>query len=129
MTRKQWAALTLSLLALGIGGTIAAVSIIDPSAAAAGELVWRFAKWMEWDMDRTTAEALWVAIVTDTGRFAYDSTHPGTLRTAADLLKKGVRTSLINDIIYNAFPPKAIELKRRAWRSLHIWKNRKVKSE
>ena len=30
MTRKQWAALTLSLLALGIGGTIAAVSIIDP---------------------------------------------------------------------------------------------------
>ena len=30
MTRKQWAALTLSLLALGVGGTIAAVSIIDP---------------------------------------------------------------------------------------------------
>ena len=30
MTRKQWAALSLSLLALGIGGTIAAVAIVDP---------------------------------------------------------------------------------------------------
>lgn len=102
------------------------VAILDPAASSAGELIWQFAKWMEWDMDRATAEALWVAIVTDTGRFAYDSTRPGTLRTAADLLKKGVRTSLINDVIYSAFPPKAIELKRRAWRSLRIWKNRKV---
>ena len=30
MTRKQWAALSLSLLALGIGGTVAAVAIVDP---------------------------------------------------------------------------------------------------
>lgn len=102
------------------------VAIVDPAASSAGELVWRFAKWMEWPIDSATAEALWVAIVTDTGRFAYDSTKPGTLRAATDLLKRGVRTALINDIIYNSFPMKAMELKRRAWRSLHIWKNRKV---
>ena len=102
------------------------VSILDPTASSAGELVWQFAKWMEWPIDRATAEALWVAIVTDTGRFAYDSTRPRTLRAANDLLKHGVRTAAINDIIYNAFPLKAMELKRRAWRSLHIWKNRKV---
>ena len=104
----------------------AGVSILDPSASSAGELVWRFAKWMEWPMDRSTAEALWVAIVTDTGRFAHDSTSPRTLRAATDLLKRGVRTAMINDIIYNSFPMKAMELKRRAWRSLHVWKNRKV---
>ena len=103
-----------------------AVSIIDPTASSAGELVWRFAKWMEWPFDRAIAEALWVAIVTDSGRFAYDSTKPGTLRAAGDLLKYGVRTALINDILYCSFNTKAIELKRRAWRSLHIWKNRKV---
>jgi phosphoesterase RecJ-like protein len=67
-----------------------------------------------------------VALVTDSGRFAYESTSPGTLRTAADLLKHGVRTQWINDILYCSFSTKAIELKRRAWRSLHIWKNRKV---
>ena len=102
------------------------VSIIDPSAAAAGELVWRFAKWMEWPLDRVVAEALWVALVTDTGRFAYDSTSPAPLRTACDLLKYGVRTAYINDVLYCSFNARATELKRRAWRSLHIWKNRKV---
>ncbi len=101
-------------------------SIIDPDASAAGEIVWRFAKWMEWPLDRAIAEALWVAIVTDSGRFAYDSTRPGTLRAACDLLKHGVRTAFINDILYCSFSTKAMELKRRAWRSLHIWKNRKV---
>ena len=103
-----------------------AVSIIDPEASSAGEIVWRIAKWMEWPLDRATAEALWVAIVTDSGRFAYDSTRPGTLRAACDLLKYGVRTAQINDTLYCSFKTKSMELKRRAWRSLHIWKNRKV---
>ena len=107
-------------------GAFADVSIVDPTASSAGELVWRFAKWNEWKLDRASAEALWVAMITDSGRFAYDSTKPGTLRAAGDLLKYGVRTSLINDIIYGTFSRKAIELKRIAWRSLHIWKNRKV---
>jgi len=107
-------------------GTFAEISIVDSSASSAGELVWRFAKWNEWKLDRAIAEALWVAMITDSGRFAYDSTKPGTLRAAGDLLKHGVRTALINDIIYGTFSRKAIELKRIAWRSLHVWKNRKV---
>ena len=107
-------------------GSFADVSIIDPAASSAGELVWRFAKWNEWKLDSVTAEALWVAIVTDSGRFAYDSTSPRTLRAAGDLLKHGVRTAFINDVIYGTFSRKAIELKRIAWRSLRIWKNRRV---
>ena len=107
-------------------GTFADASIIDPGASSAGEIVWRFAKWREWPLDRASAEALWVAIVTDSGRFAYDSTRPGTMRAAGDLLKHGVRTTMIDDIIYGTFSRKAVELKRLAWRSLHIWKNRRV---
>ncbi len=107
-------------------GSFANVSIVDPEASSTGELIWRFAKWNEWKLDAVIAEALWVAIITDSGRFAYDSTKPATLRVAGDLLKYGVRTSLINDIVYGRFSRKAIGLKRIAWRSLHIWKNRKV---
>ena len=107
-------------------GAFADVSIVDPDASSTGELVWRFAKWNEWKIDQATAEALWVAIVTDSGRFAYDSTSPRTMRAAGDLLKCGVRTNWINDIIYGTFPRKAIELKRIAWRSLRVWKNRRV---
>ena len=107
-------------------GTFGDVQIVDPGASSAGEIVWRFAKWMEWKLDPAIAEALWVAMVTDSGRFAYDSTKPGTLRAAGDLLKYGVRTAFINDVIYGSFSRKSIELKKRAWKSLHIWKNRKV---
>lgn len=107
-------------------GSFADVSIVDSKASSTGEIIWRIARWNEWNLDTAIAEALWVAIVTDSGRFAYDSTNPGTMRAAGDLLKHGVRTALINDILYGTFPKKAIELKRIAWRSLHIWKNRKV---
>lgn len=107
-------------------GTFGDVQMCDPRASSTAEIIWRFAKWNEWPLCREIAEALWVAIVTDTGRFAYDSTSPQTLRAAGDILKHGVRTAYINDIIYGSFPRKAIELKRIAWRSLHIWKNLKV---
>ena len=107
-------------------GTFGDVQIVDPSASSAGEIVWRFAKFHGYKLDREIAEALWVALVTDTGRFAYDSTRAATLRAAGDLLRHGVRSSLINDIIYGTFARRAIELKKRAWRSLKIWKNRKV---
>lgn len=107
-------------------GTFGDVQIVDPDASSAGEIVWRVAKWMGWPLDAVCAEALWVAMITDTGRFAYDSTKPGTMRAAGDLLKHGVRTAFINDVIYGTFSRKSIELKRIAWRSLHVWKNRKV---
>ena len=107
-------------------GSFGDAKILDPSASSASELVWRFAKWMEWKLDKASAEALWVGMITDSGRFAYDSTSPQTLRAAGDLLKYGVRTAYFNDLIYCSFSRKSIELKRIAWRSLHIWKNRKV---
>lgn len=107
-------------------GSFGDAKILDPSASSASELVWRFAKWMEWKLDRASAEALWVGMITDSGRFAYDSTSPQTLRAAGDLMKYGVRTAYFNDLIYCSFSRKSIELKRIAWRSLHIWKNRKV---
>ena len=107
-------------------GSFGDAQIVDPSASSAGELVWRLAKWCEWPLDRASAEALWVALVTDTGRFAYDATSPRTLRAAGDLLKHGVRTAMINDVLFGSFSRKTIGLKRLAWRSLHIWKNRKV---
>ncbi|MBR0197441.1 MAG: bifunctional oligoribonuclease/PAP phosphatase NrnA [Kiritimatiellae bacterium] len=107
-------------------GTFGDVQIVDSQASSAAEICWSFAKWMELPIDEVSAEALWVGLITDTGRFAYDSVRPETFHAAADLVKKSVRTALINDIIYNTFPRKSMELKRLAWRTLHIWKNRRV---
>ena len=102
------------------------LTVIDAEATAAAVIVWRFAKFMGWKPNPAIAEALWVALVTDSGRFAYQTTSPETMRMAAELLETGVDTNRINDIIFNTFNTRAIKLKRILWRSLHVWKNRKV---
>ncbi len=94
---------------------------VVPDASSTGELVHRFAKRLRWPIDTRTAEALWVALVTDTGRFAYSCTHPSTLRAAAELLAQGVDSSAINDRLYLYASEGAVLLKRKAYDSLTTW--------
>jgi len=93
---------------------------IDPKSSSTAEMLWELMRKARWEIDRVAAEALWVALITDTGRFAHDTTSPKTLRCAADLLKRGVRTAYINDQIYCSFSRTNMELKKRAFRSLTI---------
>lgn len=101
---------------------------IDGHASSTGEMVWRLARKAGWALDAVAAEALWVAVITDSGRFAYDQTTPATLRCGADLLKYGVRTALINDKLYCSFSRTSVELKRRAFRTLTVSENNAVAS-
>lgn len=94
---------------------------VIPDASSTGELIHRFAKHMKWPLDRESAEALWVALVTDTGRFAYSCTHPSTLRAAAEILACGVDSSAINDRLYLYASEGAVLLKRKAYDSLTTW--------
>lgn len=94
------------------------MNYVRGEASSTGELVWEILEQANWPVDRTVAEALWVSLVTDTGRFAYDTTAPSTLRCAASLLALGVRTSWLNDCLYCAFPAASMELKRRAYQTL-----------
>ena len=101
---------------------------IDGRASSTGEMVWRLARKAGWRLDAVAAEALWVAVITDTGRFAYDQTTPLTLRCGADLLRYGVRTAFINDRLYCSFSRTNIELKSRAFRTLTVNDNNAVAS-
>ncbi|MCL1887654.1 MAG: bifunctional oligoribonuclease/PAP phosphatase NrnA [Kiritimatiellaeota bacterium] len=94
---------------------------IDPAASCTGEMVWRLARRMKWPLDRACAEALWVALVTDTGRFAHEHTRPAALRFGADLLRRGVRTAPIDDRIYTFVNANTMALKQRAYASLENW--------
>ncbi len=97
------------------------VNWIDAQAGSTSEMIWRLTRHAKWPLDRAGAEALWVGVVTDTGRFAYDQTSPRTLRCGADLLRYGVRTAWINDRLYGTFDRKVLELKRRAFQTLEYW--------
>lgn len=91
---------------------------VVPDASSTGELIYRFAKRFKWTFDCNTAEALWVALVTDTGRFAYSCTQASTMKAAAELLECGVDSSAINDRLYLYTSEGAMLLKRKAYDSL-----------
>lgn len=62
---------------------------IDTEASSTGELVYKLIRANDADISANMAEALYVAISTDTGSFKYDNTSAGTLRVVADLLETG----------------------------------------
>ena len=99
---------------------------IDGKASSTGEMIWRLACAAKWELDDIAAEALWVAVITDTGRFAYDMTTPNTMLCGADLLRHGVRTSFINDKLYASFSRTNMELKRRAFQTLKLLRDGEI---
>jgi phosphoesterase RecJ-like protein len=77
---------------------------VDASAAATGELVYELATANGWTISDAAAQALYVAIVTDTGGFRFSNTRPATLRVAADLLERGVDPEEIYLEVYARAP-------------------------
>jgi bifunctional oligoribonuclease and PAP phosphatase NrnA len=61
------------------------IPVIDPSASSTAEMVFRLMKRIGGDVPAGAAACLYAGIVTDTGRFQYQSTSPQTLRLAAEL--------------------------------------------
>jgi len=73
---------------------------IDPQAAATAELIFDLIGAMGGDLTLPIAEALYTAIVTDTGYFRFSSTRPRTHRIAARLLACGVHSARIYRLLY-----------------------------
>ncbi|MDR1496305.1 MAG: 30S ribosome-binding factor RbfA [Clostridiales Family XIII bacterium] len=73
---------------------------IDTSASATGELIYDILRAMGVTPDARAATALYVGILTDTGRFQYTNTTPRALRIAAELLDLGVKPNEVSTEIY-----------------------------
>lgn len=69
---------------------------VEPEAAACGEIVLRLLQEMQVPADRKVAEALYVAVSTDTGCFRYSNTTANTLRVAAVCKDWGADTFALN---------------------------------
>jgi phosphoesterase RecJ-like protein len=63
--------------------------LVDPQAAATGEIVLDLLKFMEVTITPALATNLYAALVTDTGSFQHQNTTPHCHRTAAELLEDG----------------------------------------
>ena len=65
-----------------------------------GEMNFRIFKQAGFKIDAEIAEYLFIAILTDTGRFHFTSTTPDSLRVTAELISTGIDIKRITDEIY-----------------------------
>ncbi len=63
------------------------LNIVDPNAAATGEVIFRLLTAGGYELDKSIASAAYTAIATDTGFFRYSSTSSFTLELASVLVK------------------------------------------
>lgn len=83
---------------------------LDAEAGAAGEIVYDIITLMGADISGVIADALYLAVNSDTGCFRYSSTRAQSLKIAASLMERGARTKLINNILYESKPREMVSL-------------------
>jgi nanoRNase/pAp phosphatase (c-di-AMP/oligoRNAs hydrolase) len=79
------------------------VEINDTKAAAAGLIIHDLFEYAGWPVTAKIAEALFMAITTDTGWFQFSNTDSRTLRTCAGLVDAGVSPTQIYAGLYQNF--------------------------
>lgn len=90
------------------------INLIVPDASSTGEIVRDLLAELDVALTPEIAEALYVALVTDTGRFQYANTTPKALRLAAELVEAGVDVHRIFQGIYESVEFAKLKLLARA---------------
>ncbi len=94
---------------------------VDTSCSSAGEMVYRLASSAGWAIPADAASCLYVAILTDTGRFAFSNTTAASLRAAADLVDHGAQHVLAAEKIYQENSPALVALRAEALSTLRLY--------
>jgi phosphoesterase RecJ-like protein len=80
------------------------INWVEPEASCTSEMVYKLYKYLRLPIDRDTAMALYVGIMTDTGSFRYSNTSAFTHRVAAELMRHGIDTVEVYKNIYGSVP-------------------------
>ena len=80
--------------------SLADTYLIDESASATCLVLYEWMRSNEWAIDRSTAEALFVGIATDTGWFRHSNTDARSLSTATELVRLGVQPFAMFDALF-----------------------------
>ena len=96
------------------------IVLADTAACATGELLYDFASVLNLEIDLPIAEALYTAILTDTGGFRYSNTSPRAHAIAAQLVSRGVDPEHTYRRIYASLSPGRLQLLRDALDTLGV---------
>ncbi len=98
-----------------------AVNWVDTAEPAVGSMVARLARELDVPLAGGLAEAIYLAVTTDTGFFTYGNTTPAVLDLTAELMRGGLDFERLNDCIRNDWTPGRAHLFARAMHSLDIY--------
>ena len=87
-----------------------AVNWVDPAEPAVGAMVAKLARELGAPLTGGLAEAVYLAVVTDTGHFTYGNTTPEVLELTAELLRGGLDLEGVNARVNNQWSPRRLEL-------------------
>jgi phosphoesterase RecJ-like protein len=80
------------------------VNLVDPDASCTAEIVWDLIGGLGVKPTHAIAEALYVGLITDTGRFMYENATARSHLMAADLIDAGVSPHEIYRRVYEGVP-------------------------
>jgi phosphoesterase RecJ-like protein len=99
------------------------VNFVCSVASCTAEMVWRISKELGAEITPEIAKALYVGLVTDTGRFMYENTTPLAHRMASELIDAGVEPHKVYRELYEDLPFRRLQLLQRALASVERYDN------
>ena len=90
------------------------VNLVEVDASCTAEIVYELAVLLGVEIGPEMAAALYVGLVTDTGKFMYENTNARTHRIAADLIEAGVDVDETYRRLYEHVPLEKLRLLSRA---------------
>lgn len=87
------------------------IAVVETDAAATAELIYDLITTMNGQLNQVMAQALYTAILTDTGSFRFPKTSVQTHRIVAELVAAGANPSHIYRHIYEQYPLSYVRLK------------------
>jgi nanoRNase/pAp phosphatase (c-di-AMP/oligoRNAs hydrolase) len=79
------------------------VELVDSNAAATALIIFDLLKYANWPVTKKIAEALFVAIATDTGWFQFRNTNSRVYHACAELINAGANSVRIHEKIFQNF--------------------------
>ncbi|UQZ90816.1 hypothetical protein C4J81_17015 [Deltaproteobacteria bacterium Smac51] len=111
---------------LGDRETASSTWLWDSSASSTGELVTDLLSALEWSYSKEAADALLLAIASDTGFFSQTNATSGALAAASDLVAAGGSLEEVDRRIRKDWPPRRLRLMGLVLNSLELHFNGRV---
>ena len=86
------------------------VNHIVADASCTAEIVWDLMHGLDVSPTPVAAQALYIGLITDTGRFMYENTGPRAHLMAAELIEAGVDVADVYRRLYEEMPPEKLAL-------------------